>query len=309
MYDFDVLFVSVLSIVVITAVTIGWYYRQSTEWKNTDNTTHSKSELKKNEINHRPLKISNEPKFDLSKQNIANPNDVWEERRKKGIAIANSRKSVVAGSGKPFGSSYYYAHNNHQSKGGYSDGLRMEDYTMNGPRLLSKNGTPINSFAQGDGNQNEHKEDDNDHHENNDSDEADHFNNDERLPSSTLQDTTKIIMKPRREISKYLWDDAGDKDFGTIRIDSVPGKFSTDKMLPWNELEVTEIQSTLTERGLKIHISTQHIDYEFIIKELYGKVSRVETVSKSKRLIVRLYKAEKTRGNLKAWPQPHKKIA
>mmetsp|Transcript_6383 Transcript_6383/g.9288 ORF Transcript_6383/g.9288 Transcript_6383/m.9288 type:complete len:445 (-) Transcript_6383:62-1396(-) len=44
-----------------------------------------------------------------------------------------------------FGSSYYYAHNSSGTGGGYKDGLKMEDYTMNQPRLLSKGGVVVDN--------------------------------------------------------------------------------------------------------------------------------------------------------------------
>jgi len=49
---------------------------------------------------------------------------------------------------RPFGSSYYYAHNNLKATGGYKDGLRTEDYVMNQPRLLSKNGVMISDARE-----------------------------------------------------------------------------------------------------------------------------------------------------------------
>jgi hypothetical protein len=64
--------------------------------------------------------------------------DIWEERRRNGTLSSNSGKTNPGN--KPFGSSYYYAHNNPNATGGYKDGLRMEDFTMNQPRLLSKGG-------------------------------------------------------------------------------------------------------------------------------------------------------------------------
>ena len=68
--------------------------------------------------------------------------DVWGERRKRGITASSSGGKQSA-QDRPFESSYYYAHNNPNAKGGYKDGLRMEDYTMNGPRLLSRGGVPV----------------------------------------------------------------------------------------------------------------------------------------------------------------------
>ncbi len=70
-----------------------------------------------------------------SQQRLKN---VWDAPRNQ-----TSQQKTTHSNDKPFGSSYYYAHNNPNAKGGYKDGLKMEDYTMNGPRLLAKGGTPV----------------------------------------------------------------------------------------------------------------------------------------------------------------------
>jgi hypothetical protein len=41
---------------------------------------------------------------------------------------------------KPFGLSYFYAHNNLNATGGYRDRLQMEDHSMNQPRPVRKAG-------------------------------------------------------------------------------------------------------------------------------------------------------------------------
>ena len=125
-------------LVVLLAATVVVYFqipKSGTSSNNNDKAT-----------NHRDLLDSSRPKPQNPKVNVSQAapkpiNDVWEERRKRGIAHAPTVvKQDSQETKKPFGSSYYYAHNSTKNKGGYSDGLKMEDFTMNGPRLLSKGG-------------------------------------------------------------------------------------------------------------------------------------------------------------------------
>jgi hypothetical protein len=244
--------------------------------------------------------------------------DVWEERRRKGIQIVSSSTTISSRRaedsslrGKPFGSSYYYAHNSQNSTGGYKDGLRMEDYTMNQPRLLSRSTKKMPVVV--------HLGDDTaaaEHEEKQVKDEPKKKNpaapQQPNVPSDRgrymAPSTTRIIP-----ISKYLWDDPGDETgVAIIRIDSLPDH-STDtdvgprRSISWKDIEVEHVSAELQGQGLVVIVTTKaSVDYRLHIAKLYGAVDTV-TVKAKKRLLVRL---QKTRGvthksNLKAWPHPH----
>ena len=218
------------------------------------------------------------------------PVDVWEERRRRGIENASFQKREVDPS-KPFTSSYYYAHNTSDSKGGYADGLRMEDYTMNKPRLLSKGGQPVIE---------------------DESKKAEMATE----PESSLPTRSKDKKKSTPEritqlITKYLWDDPGDSSgVACIRIDELPGKLSTESVA-WKDVQVPSVDAKIVgDGGLLVVIKTDtNLDYRLHIKQLYGEVSAVKPVCKPKRLLVKLYKKKGLldRSNLNAWPHPQKK--
>ena len=256
-------------------------------------------------------------------------NDVWEERRQRGIQAASlhTKKDVTGKNEKPFGSSYYYAHNSTKTTGGYKDGLTMEDFTMNGPRLLSRNGTPVlNDDPSIDLQQSNPDAD-----KSVKGDACNHMN-------------TVTSEHPRRrviQVSKYLWDDPGNKDgIATIRVDTLAAlKNSANEMLDWKIIRpfITNIESSVTENangddGLHVKIqatiatigsedntSLPHIvdskqamlvEYILQIPRLYGRVQKVECISKEKRLLIRLYKQSTIldKSNLKVWPHPQKKV-
>jgi len=241
----------------------------------------------------------------------------WEERRLRGIAAASSHEKKDAGTEKPFGSSYYYAHNSTRATGGYKDGLRMEDYTMNGPRLLSRGGKPVNGG----------KGDIDDAaiplvSTSNTSSSGDAPSALEQQDSSSEKQKSNGSSSLKRSvpISRYLWDDPGDATtaVATIRIEQLPGPRSTDPMVPWKDASVTKVHAELLvnnndeQQGLLVTIETAAtVDYELRMPKLYGRVAEVEAITKPKRLLLRLKKkkgaCDKT--NLKAWPHPQKKIS
>lgn len=252
-------------------------------------------------------------------------NDVWEERRQRGIQAASlhTKKDVTGKKEKPFGSSYYYAHNSTKTTGGYKDGLTMEDFTMNGPRLLSRNGTPVVN---------------DDPSIDTKSPEID----DSTSVTAINSDPVKSDLRRRRVIpvSKYLWDDPGNKDgVATIRVDTLATfKSNHGEDIDWKMIRpfITSIDASLSgmgkdKDGLYVKIqadippsdgntsstlldnSKQAIPVEYVLQipKLYGYVQKVECISKDKRLLVRLYKQSTVfdKSNLKVWPHPQKKIA
>ena len=252
-------------------------------------------------------------------------NDVWEERRQRGIQAASlhTKKDITGKKEKPFGSSYYYAHNSTKTTGGYKDGLTMEDFTMNGPRLLSRNGNPVVD------------------------DDPLIESQQPKLENTTYVDANHAVTmkceQPRRRIipvSKYLWDDPGNSDgIATIRVDTLATyKANCSEVVEWKMIRpfVTSIEASLTgvgkeKDGLYVKIqalfaasecissseqidsSNQSISVEYVlqIQKLYGHVQKVECISKDKRLLVRLYKQSAVfdKSNLKSWPHPQKKTA
>jgi hypothetical protein len=232
--------------------------------------------------------------------------DIWQAGRSPG-----SVKKEKAYNDKPFGSKYYYAHNNPNSTGGYKDGLKMEDYIMNGPRLLSKNGISVpeeqdnnNSAADVVG----ESLDDSSH------------GGDGRCTTAEGTRTTNV---PRdsviRHVTKYLWDDPGDSNgVATIRIDVLPDK-RHGKFVDWKDVDVESVSANLVGEGLIVKITTmingEETMYRLKIDRLYGDATDVKCIIKSKRLLVKIYKKKSSflsfswrSNNLDTWPQPHRKI-
>lgn len=222
--------------------------------------------------------------------------DAWEERRRRGILAASSHVKRDAKMEMPFGSSYYYAHNNSKANGGYKDGLRMEDYTMNGPRLLSRGGKPIGDVVGS----------------------SVKSSSENRVQSANaLLDRNKLSPDLKRTllITRYLWDDPGDfKGIATIRIDELPCKESA-KFISWNDISASIVIVSAgliqNDEGLQVKIETcNDVNYLLRIPKLYGHVAEVEAISKAKRLLVRLKKRKSLwdKENLKAWPRPQKMV-
>jgi hypothetical protein len=298
----------------ITIVSCSYLFRRKLDKKFNETKSHSATDLQ-------PSGTA-EPSNPNSRKVV---NDAWEERRQRGIQAASlhTKKDITGKKDKPFGSSYYYAHNSTKTTGGYKDGLTMEDYTMNGPRLLSRNGTPV-------------------------------VNEDPSIAScqpepiesgcvKASDSNSMRIEQPRRRVipvSKYLWDDPGSNDgIATIRVDTLATfKANCSESIEWKMVRpfITSIDASLTgvgkdKDGLFVKIQavlgtsegigcstlidnlkqTRTVEYVLQIQKLYGHVQRVECVSKDKRLLIRLYKQSTIfdKSNLKAWPHPQKTIA
>jgi hypothetical protein len=240
-----------------------------------------------------------------STDNVSRPLlDVWAERQRRGIGPAKSGAWSTGDpdpGDKPFGSKYYYAHNNPSSTGGYKDGLRMEDYTMNGPRLLARNGVAL----------------------------ADKDNNIAPVSdlSSPVQDSTdegdRSTKKTTRRIvpiSQYLWDDPG-KGTGTIRVDQLPHPTKPGEKRSWKDSGIARVRACLVSDGCGIEVVMEPessdeasgggggVEYRLVIPKLYGPVASVAAVTKPTRLLVKLEKRTTLldRSNAKPWPHPQKK--
>jgi hypothetical protein len=198
---------------------------------------------------------------------------------------------------KPFGSKYYYAHNNPNATGGYKDGLKMEDYAMNGPRLLRKGGTPVDSdkasIQSGTNSKNGEVT--------------------EALVPEKSETKAPSALTPIRTIVKYLWDDPGDwNGTATIRIDTLPNK--NGEPVDWKSIKVNEVKVDLVGEGLLVVVEADECRYQLKIAKLYGDAAEVKAAVKPKRLLVKITKkknsvlAVRKESNLDAWPQPHRKI-
>jgi len=306
-------------LVVLLVITIGIYYSQiakpsilDKKRSATPTTTTTKSQ------NPKPLLKPSKPVLIASSTApiIAEHNDVWEERRRRGIAnAATVAKQDHHKHEKPFGSSYYYAHNTTKNKGGYADGLRMEDFAMNGPRLLSTSRTTSRESLQEETTTTSmEQEDDNTTTEaqqpiESDSGEAAPA----PAPATTTTTTTPKETKVVKDITRYLWDDPGDSSgIATIRIENLPGAFSSDG-LAWKDAQIVTVSAVLEGEGLLVIATDQYkTDYRLRIHRLYDRVTQVRTVVKAKRLLVKLHKKRSAlnylgKANLEAWPHPQRK--
>lgn len=206
--------------------------------------------------------------------------NIWEERQRNG-STETEKIQKTDSDGKPFGSSYYYAHNSLRKTGGYTDGLRMEDFQMETPRLLSKGGLNLRAGPQ-----------------------ASVVSGSE----SRVASSTRIVASSYVPITKYQWDDPGDqKGMGTIRIDQL------DDALSWKDAKVQDVKLKLQDQSsLSVTVLVENgRTYQLHIPKLYGRVQEVKKVSKEARLLIRLYKCKSDpSGNvdLKSWPTPYKKL-
>ncbi len=192
----------------------------------------------------------------------------------------------------PFKSSYYYAHNNPKTIGGYKDGLKAEDYVMNGPRLLSKS----KQYAEV-----------------------------SNVTSSSKTNNVAKMKMGSTAINRYLWDDDGNTDgIARIIIDTLPtssaGPSSTS--INWQDTGITkeDVKSKLVgvwKNGLILQIrqkingrdnNSSYKRYHLHVSRMFGEVDEVKSIAKGKKLIVKLYK-KKEKENLKAWPQLPSKVA
>jgi hypothetical protein len=244
---------------------------------------------------------------------------VWDAPRN---VTSQQNAAHPSANNKPFGSKYYYAHNNPNATGGYKDGLKMEDYTMNGPRLLSKGGKPVLESGRSSSSSTVQTE------------EEEEVGGE--LSASSSSSTTIVV----RHITKYLWDDPGDssKGIATIRIDSLPSHHQPPVLVDWKDVKIDKVDAKLAGEGLLVQVhssssqqqqqqqqqqpqattttttTTTTTMYQLKIPKLYGDVVSVQAVVKPKRLLIKLTKKKASvlsrnkSSNMDAWPQPHRKI-
>jgi hypothetical protein len=218
-----------------------------------------------------------------------------------------------------YNSTYYYAHNKYKRGGGYSDGLEAEDYTMNGPRLLSKNGISVmaGKINKGSG----CVEASTNSCRNSTDDYIDRTNAGEtaslevqKIAATTRpsQEMTKVTIP----ITKYLWEDTD--TISKIRIESLPltvrhvdgTSEQSAATIPWSQANIPRSNIHIRIRNdrqgfvlqLKRQQSSQEVDethYLLQISNLYGKIDAATAVWKSSRLLVKLIKSD---GYKSVWP-------
>mmetsp|Transcript_18716 Transcript_18716/g.40523 ORF Transcript_18716/g.40523 Transcript_18716/m.40523 type:complete len:393 (-) Transcript_18716:585-1763(-) len=261
---------------------------------------------------------------------------------KKAHHTSNSNSSG-GGSDKPFGSSYYYAHNDPNRIGGYKDGLRMEDYVMNGPRLLAKGGRKVAE---------EEKEEEEEGEEKRGADHGDGSTctavleeevekdastctSNAPSASSSSAATAPVPVRPSAlpsnsvPVARYMWDDtavtSGCSDVGKLYVDTLPNKPSSAPDISWDKAGISKAEVTAQllgdeGRGLLIRITrtaatgTEPRSYHLYVRRMYGSVAEVKVVVKAKRLLVKLIKKRSRlnlwdKTNLKPWPQLSEKAA
>lgn len=280
------------------------------------------------------------------KDGVASPKEP-EELKDVFSALRRRKKTTDAGTAgkkehedKPFGSSYYYAHNTPSAAGGYKDGLRTEDYVMNKPRLLSKGGKPIdddppetepeNSGAEsstvgvGDSKSGERETEDS----------ADGTRDTSRASGGTETGANKAQVASTNDgtkpsptslpVNRYMWDDdpgdavSGVSEVAKIYIDTLPGRLSTAPPLKWEGagIKKADVDAVLVGddgAGLLVRIRRPAAkdgdpkEYHLYIAKMFGVAESVKTIVKSKRLIVKITKKRSRfnpwdKTNLKPWP-------
>jgi len=207
-------------------------------------------------------------------QELKNVFDVKQSPPLPGVDVGVTSKEEDK---KPFKSSYYYAHNQHRKTGGYSDGLKAEDYEMNKPKLLST-GTNRNNKASA---------------------------ATDMATTSTAQAATTAFIGDGNSvpINRYLWDDEGKlSGVAKIYIDTLPGKATWDKLHITKDDVVCKLVGTW-KNGLIVQIRNNEERYHLLVPRMYGEVEEAKAILKPNKLIIKLMKKRNNKDNLRAWPQ------
>lgn len=203
--------------------------------------------------------------------------------------VSSNGGAKAGGTDRPFESSYYFAHNKHSSGGGYKDGLRAEDYVMNGPKLLSKGGVRVEEEKSS-----------------GDEDEADT----EERSSASSQSVSEKRQTPKMQastpITRYLWDD-GEGNIAKIHIDTLP--VSSTKTINWEDASVSSVEARLIgddNEGLFIGITYTIKDdttnlltkrCHLHVSKMYGNAEEVKTMVKKRKLLIKITKKPKQLSN------------
>lgn len=207
---------------------------------------------------------------------------------------------------KPFDSSYYFAHNNSKSQSRYNDGLKPEDYVMNGPRLLSKGGVSVGAPTEAE--QVSSSTETGGPSSNSDVDAG----SGEASSSETSSTTTPNRRKSTAAstpIARYLWDDDGSSDVAKIHIDTLPSQPGRRAELAWEKAGATKdfVEVRLVGDGLFVGIMarTSTIDgagvpdrvrYHLHVRKMYGKADSVKAIVKKHKLLIKIRKKRVPKG-------------
>jgi len=197
-------------------------------------------------------------------------------------------KSSSSSDEKPFESSYYFAHNKHSTGGGYKDGLRAEDYVMNGPRLLSKGGIRVDDEPKIDN-----------------TGEIETNNNQQCISQSSEKiDTKERLPKPKSTtastpITKYMWDDddgSTNNNIAKIHIDTLPSFNTKTSFTKWADAGISKqnVEVRLigeNNEGLYASIVTNEgKNYHLHIPKMYGEADSVKCIVKKHKLLIKITK-------------------
>mmetsp|Transcript_7783 Transcript_7783/g.16901 ORF Transcript_7783/g.16901 Transcript_7783/m.16901 type:complete len:311 (-) Transcript_7783:53-985(-) len=189
------------------------------------------------------------------------------------------RSGKTNSSSKPFESSYYYAHNSIRKTGGYTDGIKTEDYVMNGPRLLS---STVEGMKTPDTGGNELN----------------------TIPVVVAESCNKVERSEldllRAELrgtalNKYLIDESKDKDLiATVYISDIPGYDSWEN----SDIKKSGISTNFCLTSTKTSCVTIQMhnakgeNFYLLMKKVNGVVRDIKVIVKKKRLVVKLMKRE-----------------
>ena len=138
---------------------------------------------------------------------------------------------------------------------------------MNGPRLLSKNGIPV-----------------------------------ENAPKVAPSTKVNQVSNGSLLIKKFSWEDS--EDNVKIRIENLPIKGSIVETLSWEQADILRdegsIVAELVNDGCGVILKLKgadELDYHLRIHNLYGKATGIKIIRKAKRLIVKI-----TKKSNRTWP-------
>jgi hypothetical protein len=290
------------AVLVLTSTLILFYRRKSSSktCKDSGADTDWSSLYNEETVFDEPKKEIKSPQAEPNPSELKNVFDVKQSATRIDKAKPSSSAQAddsTADSTKPFKSSYYYAHNNPNTIGGYKDGLKAEDYVMNGPRLLGKSKTSKESS-----------------------------NTNTTTTKTPARNATPVTPKAKHDstpINRYLWDDDGNTDgIAKIIVNTLPSSGTpTSSTMTWQDAGISskeDVRSKLlgvSQNGLIVQIrrkinesnNRNYKRYHLYVPKMSGEVEEVKLIVKAKKLIVKLYKKQ-GRDNLQAWPQLPSKV-
>lgn len=240
--------------------------------------------------------VVDEPKKEREVRNNSESNSGEKKLRnvfsvKQNPPISSNGGAKAAGSDRPFESSYYFAHNKHSTGGGYKDGLRAEDYVMNGPKLLSKGGVRVD-------------DDKSTNVEDESSNDAEERSTASSQSGSAIRPTSQTQMQASTPITRYLWDD-GEGNIAKIHIDTLP--VSSTKTINWEDASVSSVEARLigdNNEGLFIGITysldgTSNLTKKchLHVSKMYGNAEDVKAMVKKRKLLVKITKKPRQLSN------------